>query len=97
MAKSCQFKIVFLHCSINFHFTDEKVCPSSVQNYFQSKDVLCSKIKVDKSVFNYCDFRVPVISPEQFCPDGGADHSTESCDYLEVYEWLGACATGVDL
>lgn len=73
--------------------SDDKVCPSSIQNYFQTQGLQCHRLRISKTLHKFQDLRVPVIDPEIFSPDSNQN----SCSYEEMFEWLGACAVGIDL
>jgi len=77
------------------YFSDKTVCSSSIQNFFKSKNIMCNRLKIDKKVTNYTNFRVPSFSSNEYEPTG--ESTGNKCDYLEVYEWLGACALGVEM
>ncbi|XP_053402543.1 ribonuclease P protein subunit p40-like isoform X2 [Mercenaria mercenaria] len=72
---------------------DEKVCPSSIQNYFINKGLQCSRLKLSKTVHEFRDINVPIIDSEVYYPNSDQEY----CGYEEMFEWLGACAVGIDL
>ncbi|KAK3603401.1 hypothetical protein CHS0354_009381 [Potamilus streckersoni] len=86
------------HLNLKFDFLltwgpeDEKVSSASVQYYFQCNGFVCNRLPIRRKQREYVDLAVPVISSDN--PTGEAECC---CDSMEFYEWLGACATDVDL
>ncbi|KAL3860288.1 hypothetical protein ACJMK2_010429 [Sinanodonta woodiana] len=86
------------HLQLTFDFLltwcpgDAKVSPASVQCYFQCNGFLCNRLPIMRKQKDYEDLAIPVISSDN--PTGEAE---SCCDSMEFYEWLGACATEVDL
>ncbi|XP_052805214.1 ribonuclease P protein subunit p40-like [Mya arenaria] len=75
--------------------TDEKLCPSSIQNFFKKQHITCNRLKLHKKVLKYMNFLVPDFTSESFQAAG--DQDGKSCDHYKVVEWLGACALGLDM
>ncbi|KAL4234405.1 Ribonuclease P protein subunit p40 [Mactra antiquata] len=71
---------------------DGKVCPSSIQNFFKTKSIQCNRLKVNKTNHEFKNFNIPIIDPAVI----ETDSEQKSCNYDEVFEWLGACAVGID-
>ena len=73
----------------NSPFTDKTISASSIGAYFENNGyecTLCRQTQRTKKMMAPC----PVIHSDH--TRGG----TDSCDYQEFYEWLGAVACGID-
>ena len=55
-------------------------------------DIQCNRLKTSKTVHQFTDMRIPLIDSDILCPS----NDQQSCGYEEMFEWLGACAVGID-
>lgn len=70
--------------------TDQKICPSSVSKFFESKSLPISPVPWCVRT-QYLNVRTPAL-------DSGVVVATEeSCGREELWEWLGAMACGIDM
>ena len=70
-------------------FVDETISPTSIGAYFENNGYECTVCKHTERTRKMMASH-PVINSEQTQGD------TDSCDYNELYEWLGAVACDID-
>ena len=70
-------------------FIDETISPTSIGAYFENNGYECTPCKHTERTRKMMASH-PVIHSEQ------TQGYTDSCDYNEFYEWLGAVACDID-
>ncbi|XP_052265177.1 ribonuclease P protein subunit p40-like isoform X2 [Dreissena polymorpha] len=87
---------------VNWTPKDPKICSTSIQNYFKHQNIVCNRLKFTKHVQKHKQLMVPTFCPDSFECSGkqimqSGDCGERPCDQYEVFEWLGACALGVEM
>lgn len=70
----------------------QSTCPTSIQGFFKSNNIVCNRVNITKKLHYFKELEVP-----QVCFSDPENKTEEHCGYLDMYEWLGACAVGADL
>ena len=84
--------ILIVIYALFWYFIAQSTCPTSIQNFFKSNNIVCNRANITKKLHYFKELEVP-----QVCFSDPENKTEEHCGYLDMYEWLGACAVGADM